>query len=203
MKLYILISAFLMLSFSNNNKNYNDFDSVLTQIVDEFKSNIMNKNKCEDLKRKASYLSDEIQGSIADDQNSDYDKKKLVQLKKEVEAVEEFIGTVGNAGNNMFVEMDAIYLANNRINSSITTVEKDKFCAEIITISLNGYVATLALNNSSYTYTVAYKWKLSNANNTGNGTMGFPTKSVRHIYDNRSNPASKRITIISVSCKNI
>lgn len=202
MKLYILISALLMLSFSKENKNYNIYDSQLTQIVDEFKSNIMNKNKCEDLKRETSYLSDEIQNSIDDDQNSDYDKKKLVQLKKEVEAVEEFIGTVGNSGNNMFVKMDEIYLANNRINSSIATVVKDKFCAEIITISLNGYVATLALNNSIYNYTVAYKWKLSNATNTGNGTMGLPSKSIRHIYDNRSNPASKRITIISVSCTN-
>ncbi len=203
MKLYILISAFLMLSFSKENKNLNDYDSQLTQIVYEFKTNIMDKNKCEDLKRKAYYLSDEIQKTIDDDQNSEYEKNKLVQLKKEVNAIEEFIGTVGNCGNNMFVKMDLIYLANSRINSSIATVVKDKFCAEILTISLNGYVATLASNDSSNDYTVSYKWKLSNATNTGNGTMGLPSKSIRHIYDNRSNPASKRITIISVSCKSL
>jgi hypothetical protein len=200
MKLHILISAFLMLPYSKDNKNVNDFDSQLTQIVYEFKANIMDKNKCEELKRKADYLSDEIQDSIDDEENSEYEENKLVQLKKEVEAVEEFIGSVGNCGNS-FPKIETIYLANNRINSTISTLIKEKFCTEIISVSLNGYVTTMAFNNSFNDYTVSYKWKALNGMNTGNGTMGLPSQAVRHIYDNRSKPASKRITIISVSCK--
>jgi hypothetical protein len=47
------------------------------------------------LKKKRQFM-DEIQDSIDDDKTLTM-MKKLVQLKKEVEAVEEFIGTVGNA----------------------------------------------------------------------------------------------------------
>jgi hypothetical protein len=200
MKIYIFISAFLMLSFSKENNKYNDFDSQLTQIVNEFKSNIMDKDKCKNLYRKADYLVDEIENSIEDDDNSEYENNKLIELKKEAEAVEEFIGSVGNSSNSMFVKMDLIYLANKRINSTIVTTLRDKFCADIITISINNYVTTMAFNKTSSNYTVAYKWKLSSATKTGSGNMGLPINCVRHIYDNREAPTQKHIIITSINC---
>ncbi|MCF8321785.1 MAG: hypothetical protein K9I26_01420 [Flavobacterium sp.] len=203
MKLYILISAFILLSFTKENKNSNDFDFQLSRIVSEFRENIMDKKMCEDLKRKAYNLSSDIQNSIDENSNSSNEVNKLKQLKKEVDAVEEFIGTVGNGGNNMFVKMDLIYLANNRINSSMSTNVKDKFCVEILTITLNEYVAKMMYNKSSNDYTVTYKWKLSNATSIGNGTMGIPMQTIRHMYDNREKPAQKNIMVTNVTCTNI
>lgn len=200
MKIYILISAFLILSYTTESKKYSDFDSELTQIVNEFKTNIMNKDKCEDLYNRAYYLADEIENSIEDDDNSEYENNKLEELKKEAKAVEDFIRSVGNSANNLPIKMDLIYLANKRINSTITEKTKYNFCVDIITISINNYVTTMAFNKTSSNYTVTYKWKLSSAFNTGSGNMGLPTNSVRHIYDNRELPSQKQIIITSMNC---
>jgi hypothetical protein len=200
MKILLLISAFLIFPIKEENKKYNDFDSDLTQIVNEFKKNIMDKDKCEKLYKKADYLADEIENSIEDDDNSEYENNKLEELKKEVEAVEEFIGSVGNSANNMFVKMDLIYLANKRINSSIATIIKYKFCVDIITISINNYTTTLAFNKTNNNYTVTYKWKSISGINTGSGNMGLPANSIRHIYDNRKEPSQKNIIISSINC---
>lgn len=200
MKILLLISAFLIFPIKEENKKYNDFDYDLTQIVNEFKTNIMDNDKCEKLYKKADYLADEIENSIEDDNNSEYENNKLEELKKEVEAVEEFIGSVGNSANNMFVKMDLIYLANKRINSSIATIIKYNFCVDIIIISINNYTTTMAFNKTNNNYTVTYKWKSISGINTGSGNMGLPANSIRHIYDNRKEPSQKNINISSLNC---
>lgn len=182
---------------------YNDYDYQLSKIVSNFKENIKNKSECESLKRKANYLSDDIKTSINDANLDSNEKIKLGQLLKETKAVEEFIGSIGNAGNSMFIEMAKIQLANGRINASISKLAKYKYCVDIYQISLNGYIATMAFNNSTENYSIYYKWKSFDGQKSGNGNMGLPNNSMRHILDNRENQKYNVINIVNLICKMI
>ena len=201
----LLISLLFIAIFSNTNaqKTYSGYDSDLARIVSSFKENIKNKSKCENLKREAYYLSNDIEKSIDGDELDLKETKQLEALLKETEAVEEFIGTIANAGNNMFVDMNKVFLANQRINASIAKVSNYNFCVDIYKITLNGYSAILAYNSSSTSYSISYKWKSLNLSASGSGTMGLPNNSMRHILDNRDNKDYNTIKISNIICKDI
>ena len=201
----LLISLLFIIIFSNTNaqKTYNGYDSDLARIVSGFKENIKNKSKCKELKSEAYYLSNDIEKSIDGDELDLKETEQLEALLKETEAVEEFIGTISNAGNNMFVDMNKVFLANQRINASIAKVSSYNFCVDIYQVTLNGYRATLAYNSSSTSYTVSYKWKAPNGSASGSGTMGLPSNSMRHIIDNRDTKNYKTIKISNIICKDI
>lgn len=202
MKTVLALFTVLLFSPSNTDKTYNDFDYELTGIVNDFRRDVMNKSRCEDLKRKADYLSDDIQKYLNEEDVDQYEKDKLRQLKKETEAIEEYIGSVGDCGT-YFPKMDDLILANNRIDGNITSQLKNKFCVDVITVTINEYVATLAYNNTINDYSITYKWKLSTGMSSGNGSMGLPSQCVRHMYDNRNKPLAKKITILSFNCKKV
>ena len=203
MKVYLSLLLLLCLIPSKKEINFNNFDSDLNQIVNEFERNIMDKNECEDLKRKASYLSEDIEDAIEEEQNSSEEKIKLTKLKKEVDAVEEFISTVGNAGNNISVKMDDIILANSRINANISQTSPDKYCCKIIKISLQNYVSTMLYNDSNADVTVTYNWYANNKSTNANGTMGLPRKTIRQVYNNRDSSTQKNTIFTSIKCNNI
>lgn len=202
MKILFTLFTVLLFNPSASDKTYNDFDYDLSRIANDFRRDIMNKSRCEDLKRKADYLSDDIQKYLNEEDIDQYEKDKLRQLKKETEAVEEYIGSVGNCGT-YFPKMDDLILANYRINGSILTQLNNKFCVDVITVSINDYVATLAYNKTSANYSIAYKWKLPSGMSSGNGSMGLSSKTVRHMYDNRDKPQAKKIVIVSLNCRSI
>lgn len=202
MKIYTVI-LLLLIGTHTKKSSLNNFDSELNQIVNEFKMNIMNKSKCEDLKRKASYLSDDIEDAIEEEQNSSGEKVKLTKLKQEVDAVEEFISSVGNGGNNMFAKMDDINLANRRINASISQNATDKYCCKILKVTIQGYVAAMLYNDSNIDLKVTYKWQTSNKSNSGSGEMGLPRETIRQVYNNRDSSTQKNTIFTSVKCNNI
>lgn len=202
MKIYLSLLLVFSIIPLKKELSFNNFDSELNQIVNEFKMNIMDKNKCEDLKRKASYLSDDIEDAI-EEQNSSEEKVKLTKLKKEVDAVEEFISSVGNGGNNMFAKMDDINLANRRINASISQNATDKYCCKILKVTIQGYVATMLYNDSNIDVKVTYKWQTSNKSNSGSGEIGLPRKTIRQVYNNRDSSTQKNTIFTSVKCNNI
>ena len=201
----LLISLLFIIIFSNANaqNSYNGYNSELSRIVYSFKENIKNKSKSEDLKREAYFLCSNIEKSIANDELDFKETKQLEALLKETKAVEEFIGTIANAGNNMFVDMNKVFLANQRINASIAKVSNYNFCIDIYKITLNGYSAILAYNSSSTSYSISYKWKSLNLSTSGSGTMGLPNNSIRHILDNRDNKDYNTIKISNIICKDI
>lgn len=203
MKIYLSLLLLFSVIPSKKELSFSNFDSELNQIVNEFKMNIMDKNKCEDLKRKASYLSDDIEDAIEEEQNSSEEKVKLTKLKQEVDAVEEFISSVGNGGNNMFAKMDDINLANRRINASISQNTTDKYCCKILKVTIQGYVATMLYNNSNVDLKVTYKWQTSNKSNSGSGEMGLPRETIRQVYNNRDSSTQKNTIFTSVKCNNI
>lgn len=201
MKLTILLTFFVIIDFSNIKKSPDYFDSELSNIVGKFKSDIMDKEECEKQKRAAEDLANEIEDAIKNvhDYNSS-EIAELSKLQKEAEAVEEFIASVGNCGNYMS-SLNNFDLANRRVGANVASVIKDKYCVDVISVSIGGYVAYLAQNNTSKIYDVSYMWKAPNKINSGSGTMGLFKFSIRHIYDNRNNPSQKNVSVFGITCR--
>ena len=203
MKIYYLKALILVLSFSNIQEFPSDFDYKLSDIVRRFKEEIMNKDVCENLKNETNYLVDDINDSLDKEGEYSYDEVlELKKLKKEAEALEEFIASVGDCGNYIPSIKD-FNLANQRVNASISYVIKDKYCVDIILVEIGDYITYLAKNNSSKNLTISYKWKVPNGVNRGSGTMGLLKYSVRHIYNNREKLKVKEISIYGINCKEI
>lgn len=77
MKLLLALFTVLLFNPSSIDKDYNDFDYDLSRIVNDFKRDVMNRSRCEDLKRKADYLSDDIQKYLNEEDLDQYEKDKL------------------------------------------------------------------------------------------------------------------------------
>jgi hypothetical protein len=196
----ILIFSIFLLGSSIINKSTNDFEAQLNLIVRDFKMGIMDIDECENQKRNAGDLSDEIENAIKMNEEYTIDEiNNFIKLKSEAEALEEYIASVGGCGNYI-PSIDNIKLANSRVGGSIANVSNGTFCVDIICVTIGNYISYLGENNSSKNYTVTYKWKTLNGMNTGKGTMGLSKLSVRHIYDNRENPSQKNISFYGITC---
>lgn len=203
MKHIILVSFFLLFGFPINKKNTSKFEYEITKIIQNFKKGIMEKSECENQKREAGYLSKEINNAIEKEGGySAVEISNLKTLKIEVEALEDYIGTVGNCGNNM-INSENFNLINRRVQGDVLNFGSQKFCINIITVKIGSYIVYLAENNTSKNYTVTYKWKENHKTgvSSGKGEMGLPQKSLRRIYDNRNQPLLKNISVYEISCK--
>lgn len=201
MKILLLMSSIILFSFSELKENPSDFEYKLSGIVHNFKQEIMDKEKCEKHKREASDLVDDIKDAIKMEDKYTLDELvKLKELKKETEALEEYIASVGDCGNYI-PSIEDFNLANRRVGGRVVSIIKDKFCVDIIAVNIGKYVAYIGENNTIKNYIVTYKWKASNGMNTGSGTMGLSKKSVRHIYDNREKPNQNKISVFGITCK--
>ena len=203
MKKILLISTVLLFSFSNKKESLNNFDYKLSEIVDEFRQVIMNKSKCEDQKREASFLVEDIKKALKDEYRySTLEISNLNELQKEAEALEQYIAVVGNCGGNI-LSSDNFYLINEKIEGSVLNSINKKLCVDVISVKIGAYVTYLAENSSTKNYTINYKWhgKLANGTNNGNGKAGMLKNSLRNIYDNRNEPMQKSISVYEIVCK--
>ncbi len=201
MKLTVLFTSILLFVFSILKESPNDFDYKLSDIIRNFKSEIMDKDECEKQKRAADDLLDDIEDAIKNEDNYNFDE--IIELKKlenETKALAEFIGVVGKCGNSI-ISLKNINLANKRVGAKVSSIIKDKYCVDVISVSIGNYVVYLGENNSMKNYTVTYKWNTPNGMYSGNGAMGLSKLSVRHIYDNREKPSQKNISVFGITCK--
>ena len=160
------------LNILNSQETPSDFDYKLSNIVHSFRNEIMNKDECENLKRDTEDLVDEIEEAIAmDDEYTNYEIRELKNLKREAEAVEVFIASVGDCGNYI-PSIKEFNLANQRIRANASYLSKDKYCVDVILVEIGDYVAYLVENNTTKNYTLSYKWKTPNGFKSGNGNNG-------------------------------
>lgn len=200
MKSTFLLFLLLFNSLSEIRKNPNDFDSDLDTIAHKFIENIMDKEECEKQKRNADDLAEEIEKALKneDDYNNE-EKSQLKKLKKEAEALEDYIGTIGDTGN-YFLNMNTFYLANGRIGASYFRIGNYNFCVDVVVVEIKDYKVYLFQNNTENNYFVEYNYKVSNTSK-GSGKMGVNNHSMRNFYNNRENPKFKNVTVLGISCK--
>ena len=203
MKHSFLISFFLLFGFLNSKSNINNFEYQRTDIIQKFKQGIMDKSECENQKREAGYLAREIENAIEKEDNYTAPEiSNLKTLKKEIEALEDYIAVVGNCGNNL-LSLENFNLINRRVQGDVLNFGNQKFCIDITTVRIGNYIVYLAENNTLNNYTISYKWqgKHKKGLSSGKGEMGLSQKSLRRIYDNRNQPLSKNISVYEISCK--
>lgn len=198
--IFILISV-MMLSFSSFKVTPSDFDYKLSEIARKFRIEIMSLDECENLKTLTYYLVDEINDAIEMVEEYSYEEKlELKKLKKEAEALVQFIAVVGDCGNYT-PSIDEFNLANKRVNARVSSVIKDKYCVDVILVEIGNYTTFLIKNKSAINYTVSYKYKTRDEMSIGSGKMGLSKYSVRNILNNREETTKKNISFFEISCK--
>jgi hypothetical protein len=199
MKIFFLL--FLFIPSKEIKKSPSDFENKLNYIVKNFKENIMDEYECRKLMNNAGSISDKIDEELDDsNQYSSYEISQLRELKTKADAIQSYIGGVGSCASAMFPTFKEFEIANQMVLGSVSYVSQGKFCVDFISVTIGNYVVYMARNNSSTNYMLKYNWKNNNGTSKGNGTMGLLDKTIRSIYDNRSNQTQKRITIIGVTC---
>lgn len=201
MKFTLLIISILSFAFSGIKESPNDFDLELSYIVREFKDEILNEDECEKQMRSADDLEDEIEEAIKETDNyTTVEIKELKKIQYEAQAMKKFISVVGKVGNYI-PSKELFYLANKRVGASISTIIKDKYCVDVISVKIGDYITYLGENNSMKDYSMSYKYKTPNGVYTGHGTQGLPKQSLRHIYNNRDKLSQKVAYVYGITCK--
>lgn len=196
--LYITLIPYYWYQFTDSPS---DFEYKLSNIANNFEENIMNEDECKDLMNEASSIADEIDDEIEDtDENSSTEIAEFKKLKKKAEALEDYIGVVAGISTT-FPTLDEFNTANSMVGGSIVNVSIDKFCVDIVSVTINDYIVYLAKNNTVSNYRISYSLKASNGMYSGSGEMAVTTKAYNHIYDNRDNPKQKTISVSITECK--
>ncbi|MFV5700248.1 hypothetical protein ACM55F_00085 [Flavobacterium sp. XS2P12] len=202
MKLFFLL--FLFIPLDEIKKSPSDFENELNYIVKDFREDIMDEYKCKKLMNNAGSISDEIEEELKEtNKYTSYEISQLRELKTKADALQSYIGGVGSCASAMFPSFKEFEIANQMVLGSVTYVNQGKFCVDFISVAIGNYVVYVAKNDTSTNYMVKYNWKNNTGTSKGNGTMGLPEKTVRSIYNNRSNQTQNRITILGVTCTSI
>lgn len=163
----------------------------------------MNSDECERIRDNVENLIEEIEDELDDDEPKSNDEiYELQKIKKEAIAIEEYISVI-ILGNNGFLDIDNLRLANDRINGAISYVTNGKYCINIVCIKINGFKSYLFYNPSNENLTGYYKYKANNYNGIGKGYMGIMKYSMRSIFNNRDREIHKDIFFYDIKCENI
>jgi hypothetical protein len=200
MKHFLLILCLPFLSFTSFRISADDFDAQLNAVVVDFKQNIFDQVKCEAASKKAGDISDAIEEALNADGVDKAERKKLDALKKEAEALEDYILAIGDI-NGGFETVEKMNLANSRVHGDISAVQKGDFCVDIISVSIGDFICYLAENNGSKIISVSYKWKGPAGTKSGTGTVQVFANSVHAMYSNRKDKETKQITFMGLTCK--
>ncbi len=189
----------MSISVFRTSSSPSDFELKLSYIARDFRDNIMDEDNCKHLMNDASRISSDIEEELKNNEYSATEIAEFKKVKKKAEALEAYIGAIGGSTNAMPTISEFNY-ANSLVRGDVAIVFQGKFCIDIISVKIDNFTAYLGENNSISNYSVSYKWKAPDGISKGNGTMGLPKKTVRHIYDNRDKPMRKSIIIYEVTC---
>ena len=200
MKHILLFLALPFFSFISFRESADDFDKQLNDVAADFKTNIFEKAKCSAASQKAGEISQSIKDLLDGGDIEKSEIKKLEGLKKEADALEDYITAAGDLDGG-FVTVENLNLANARVNGNINTVSNGKFCVDVISVSVGDFICYLAENNDSKMTTVTYSWKGPAGAKSGSGTVQVFAKSVHPVYSNRDEPTVKEISFLAMTCK--
>ena len=190
----------LVIGVKGHKAGPHEFENRLTQIVTAFRNSIMDEGQCAIEKKAADNLADDIQEAIKQtDQYTDNEISDMKQLRREAVALEEYISAVGGCGID-YPSIQDFNLAINRVKASVVMMIKDKYCVDILYVTIGNYKVFLLQNTTVNTLTVVYQYKTASGSNSGRGTIGLSNKSLRNFCSNRHNKALGSIVITGISC---
>lgn len=200
-KIFVLVGLVtLFLGFSIKEKKPSSFESQLSYIASSFVDDVMDEDACEELMRDADRLADVLADEIEESGSySVNERQELKALKKEAEAMEDFISVVGDVSNHA-IDMEDFNLANRRVRANVAVVERDKFCVQVIKVSIGNYVSYLAENTSSVDYSIDYKYRVVGSRSWGSGESWVGSLGARHLWSNRDRSNQKSIIVDEIDC---
>jgi hypothetical protein len=196
----LLVLCFSCFFFTSFRTSTDDFNAQLDAVVTDFKQNIFDEQKCQAASSKAGSIADAIEEALNGDGLDKGERKKLEGLKKEAEALEDYISAVGDI-NGGFITVEKMNLANARVHGDISAVQKGDFCTDIVSVSIGDFICYLAENNGSKIISVNYKWKGPDGAKSGSGTVTVYANSVHAMYSNRKDHEVKKVTFMGLVCK--
>jgi hypothetical protein len=200
LKLLTLVLCFPLLSFITLKDSATDYDKQINDVVADFKLNIFDQQKCQAASQKAAGIADNISDAINEGDLSKADLKKLEDLKKDAEAVEDYIMAVGNLDGG-FETVEKFNLANNRVKGDIGSVSNGKFCVDIISVSIGDFICYLAENNNDKITSVNYSWKSPAGAKSDSGTITVFAHSIGAMYSNRKDPKTNTVEFMGLVCR--
>lgn len=193
MKTVILLASVFLLSYVPllANPNTIQFDIQLNEFVVAFKNEILDLTACEKIRNEIKDLVLDIERESL--QESKYESEDIIalkQLKKDGDALERFIGVLGNCGH-YYLTIEMFELANIRFKGTYQIILQNDNNLNVIAYNIEGYQFLFFENNSEVQYRVHYKWKEIDGFKSGDGTLGILKSSITNIIDNRFNPEAK------------
>ena len=204
---YCLISAVFILFSLNSIKDpvvgkRVGYDSQLSSIARDFRTYILDEDRCEDLARDAEYLADELEDAIddaEDDQVSAYELNELRRAKRQAEALADFIWVIGSIRSIPLPEED-MWIGKQLVGGDFFELANQSFCTKVIVYTLKDYVTYLAQNESAQNYTVKRTFLVSGHYASGRVNMGLPSRHVRPVWDNREELNQSGLQIKEAAC---
>jgi len=193
-----LLTITLLISLSIKAQSVNSLSSDMFDCINEFKNNITDEGVC----NRQIYILDDLIDDVdelIDDTEDSFEINKLRTLKREIKAVKNYMHTVGAEQSSFQIKED-FYLANSLIGGSITEIGNFN-CLTIVSVTINDYVAFIALNNKSLLQSVTIDWNYYKSSNGEIMEMGLASNSFRKFADNLDDRSKKRVTIKNTSCK--
>lgn len=193
MRFILFVACVFILTHTHAKTNPKQFDTTLNQIAEAFKEGILDYNECERLRNVTKDLVLDIEREVL--QPSKYstaDMEELKQLKKDGDALERFMGVLGNCGH-YYLTIEMFELANKRLKGTTQALMKNENCLQVIAYNIAGYQYLFFENTTEVQYKITYRWKEIDGfrYGDGDGSLGILKSSITNIIDNRFNPQSK------------
>lgn len=192
----ILLSLFLCFNLFLTAQTNNTYESKLNEIARAFREDISDERLTEVHRNEAGNLAKEIHDAMYDT-NDEAEERMLKRYEKEAEGLEDYISAVGNAGN-YHPHKNEFYQANRRVGGVISYIGKNKYCVDVIAVSIDNYTAYLFENNSLSNYRVSYAFKTKNYGWKGN--LGVMKNDLNHFHNNRASSNDKSVSMTTVKC---
>lgn len=197
----LLILLILLLPGNSVKNKLKEFNHDLDGIVAEFKMNILDRDHCMRLKVDASKLAREVKQYVKDSPGLDNEMKmEFLEIAKKGKALRVYISCLRDTG--MYItSLRQFNYANDFIYGDIEYMKKSQYCAEVLILSIDEFVAYIVKNPEPKGFMIRYSWK--KPHEIGGGTITLPVyeESVQILFDNQIHPERTEIELFNIICK--
>lgn len=201
-KQVLLFSVVFFIALSSMAHSPDYFERQLADLVFDFKKDIMEESKCNELILRANSLEREVSNLLKSNEgHSSNNVSEFNKFLTEVKAIKHFIAAL-TCRRNYVLTIDMLYLANKRIGANIGNINSGEYCIDLYRMVIDEYKAYIIMNHTESGYKVSYEWSLEceMSKKSGHGDIGTPKKSVRRLINNRDGLDVDNVIINTLVC---
>lgn len=207
MRFLIIVIAFGLFSFqySSEPKLVAPLEVELNDIIQDFKSHVIDKDACQRVIQNAVVLLKEIDINIRKaDKRNNKRVADLHALKNETESLISYMAAIGDVGEYV-LSIETFDKVNRKIGAEVEVLVVNKGYVDVIAVKIGEYEAYLLTNNNSKKLKAKYNYRWISNNGVfeviGKGKMVIPQMNMTNIYSNRDYQREKDLASFEVDCK--